>query len=139
MKKLSHGECHNPSEERYLIKRIEVVRIRPQNHAGEPIAPLIENKWKVFECTPDPKGCVVEFEDSDYVDKQRDTIYYVRALEEAIPTVNGANLRTTFDEEGNAVSTNPCFGDHRTSKLDDCLAPTNQRAWSSPIFVDLKM
>jgi hypothetical protein len=63
-------------------------------------------------------------------------LYYVRAIEEETPAVNGANLRTEFDEAGNAVKTTPCYGDYRTSFDDDCLAPAQERAWSSPIFLD---
>jgi hypothetical protein len=50
--------------------------------------------------------------------------------------VNGANLRTEFDAEGNALRTRPCYADWRTPAGDDCLAPVQERAWSSPIFVD---
>lgn len=138
LKKLSHGECYFPSDERYKIDRVEVIRIKPQNHEGEEVGPLIEDAWQVFECEPDPKGCVVEFEDPEYATAGRDTVYYVRALEEETPTVNAGNLRATYDDEGNVLETRPCYGDIRTDNKDDCLADAHQRAWSSPIYVDFE-
>ncbi len=134
--KLAKGECYNPSDERRLISRIEVIRIRPQQNANEPVSALIEDLWQVFECAPSAEGCVVEFDDKDFAAGQRDSVYYVRAIEQSTDRVNGNNLRTTFDSEGRAIKTNPCYGDYRTEKQDDCLAPVGHRAWSSPIFID---
>lgn len=136
LQKLSLGECYNPSDERYLIDRIEVVRIRPQIVQDEPVQALVEDVWRVFECEPDPSGCTVEFNDSEFSGVGRDTIYYVRAIEEPSPTINGANLRPVRDENGAVTSVNPCYGDFRIPRDDDCHALLGQRAWSSPIFVN---
>ncbi len=136
LERLCRGECYHASDTRHPIVAIEVVRIRPQAHPGEKMEDLIEDPWKRFECEPRPDGCVIRFEDSDYAESDRDVLYYARAIQEETPAVNGANLRTEFDAEGNAVRTSPCYGDYRTSFEDDCLAPVEERAWSSPIFLD---
>ncbi len=134
--RLCRGECYHPGDERHRIAAIEVVRIRPQIAAGERVDELIEDPWLHFDCPPDPTGCVFTFEDSEYPTSGRDAVYYVRALQEMTPAINGANFRTEFDAQGNAVKITPCYGNYRTDPADDCLAPVQERAWSSPIFVD---
>ena len=130
---LCRGECYRPGELRRTITSIEVIRVRPQMRPGEPVASLVEDPWLRLSCPGDPAGCTVRFDDPDF---ERDSVYYVRALEEPSPAINGANLRTEFDADGNPVRTHPCFGSYRTAPEDDCLAPVQERAWSSPIFVD---
>jgi hypothetical protein len=132
---LCGGECYNPSDERYLIDRIEVIRIRPQAHPGEPVAQLVEDPWRSFDCDGDPMGCSVEFDDGEFVASGRETVYYVRAVQEATPMINADNVRCEYDDSGQCVAVQPCYGDYRTPEEDDCLAPAEQRAWSSPIFV----
>ena len=115
---------------------IEIVRIRPRVRAGEPVEALIEDPWRRFDCPSGNHGCDVTFEDPEFPVSGRDALYYVRALQEETLAVNGANLRTEFDAAGNATRVNPCFGNHRTPEDDDCLARVQERAWSSPIFVN---
>jgi len=132
---LCHGECYNPGDERHRITHIEVVRIRPQIHPDEPVASLIDDPWRRFECPADPAGCTLEFEDPEFAAGEREAVYYVRALQEATPVVNGGLLRCEYDEQGRCVRVNPCYGDYRTPLDDDCLTDVQQRAWSSPIRV----
>jgi len=131
---LCRGECYNPGEARRLITRIEVVRVRPQVVAGEPIAPLIEDAWRTFACDPNPSGCSITFSDPDFERSGRDALYYVRAIEEPIDAINVDSLRCVYDDAGRCISVDACTGDAPAS--DDCLGETEQRAWSSPIFVE---
>ncbi len=130
---LCGGECLHPSDERRRISRIEVVRIRPQETAGEPIAPLIEDPWKVHHCRAADDGCRFVFTDSDFASSNRDAVYYVRAIEEPSQAINADNLRCDRDETGACIGVNPCDPEPFDA---ECLAETEQRAWSSPIFVD---
>jgi hypothetical protein len=116
---LCRDECYNPGERRRTVTRVEVVRIRPQVRAGEPVEGLIEDPWKVLPCNPDPAGCRVTFEDTDFPLSGRDALYYVRAVEEPSQAV---------DADGVA-----CLG---TPQEEDCLGTVEERAWSSPIYVD---
>ena len=138
LQRLCRGECYHPSDRRHTISAIEVVRVRPQREAGEAIAPLIEDPWRRFECPASESGCMIRFSDPDFASSGRSAVYYVRALQEATPAINAANLRTEFDATGRAVRTRPCFGNYRSSDEDDCLAPAFERAWSSPIYVDYR-
>jgi len=135
LQKISGGECYNPSDTRNPIERIEVIRIRPQTAAEEPIGELIEDPWKTYKCNDTGSGCEFEFEDPEYVAAGRETIYYVRALQIATPTINAAGLHCETSTDGQCATVNPCYGDLRTSAEDDCTAPASARAWSSPIYV----
>ncbi len=129
--RLCRNECNHPDDARHPITAIEVVRIRPQLYDGEEIEPRIEDPWQRFPCPPDPAGCRVTFDDPDFAGARRDTLYYVRAVQAETPEINGQPLHTEFDERGRAVSIDVC-----EPGSGDCLAPSQERAWSSPIFVD---
>ncbi len=135
LQRLCAGECYNPSDERYQITRIEVVRIRPQRSADEPVASLVEDVYRRLDCPAGKAACVVQFEDPDFVSAARDGIYYVRAIQEPTPTVNAKALRCERDEAGNCVKARPCYGDYRTPLDEDCLAEDEHRAWSSPVYL----
>lgn len=128
--RLCAGECYFPSDERHRITRIEVVRIARQMSESEPIGGLIEDPWRTLPCPPDTDVCEVEVEDPEFVTEAREILYYVRAIQEPSAAVNAGALRC--DEEG---SCNPCYGGYRTDLEDDCLSMTEERAWSSPIYV----
>ena len=133
IERLCRGECYNPSDERREITRVEVVRIWPQENGSEDVTNRIEDPWKVLQCTPSPTGCVVLFEDPDFAENGEDFLYYVRAVEEATPTIAANPLNCTRDASGSCISIDPCFG---RPDDDECLSESEQRAWSSPIFID---
>jgi hypothetical protein len=129
VERICAGECYNPGDRRRRITRIEVIRIQRQRAADEPVADLIEDPWKTIPCPEGPELCVVEFEDPSYGELGRDLLYYVRAIQEPTPTVNGGGLRCRGSE------CKPCYGNFRTPVEDDCLVDAEERAWSSPIFL----
>jgi hypothetical protein len=132
------GECDNPSDERSRITRIEVVKIRPQATPGEAMAQLIQDRYMVHECAPSADGsCTFMFEDKDYAAGSRDTLYYVKAIQEAEPMINADPLKCERDAQGKCIKVNMCWGDYRSGK-SDCTAPAEPRAWSSPIYVDYR-
>ena len=129
------GECYNPGNERNLIERIEIVRIRPQMVAGELIDTLIEDPFLVHQCEPDQNGCSFEFTDPSFSADQRDALYYARAIQEPRPTINAEPIKCTLDEEGNCIDAEICYGDYRSGD-SDCTTMKDVRAWSSPIYVN---
>ena len=132
------GECDNPSDEHAAITRIEVVKIRPQAKAGEDLAPLIQDRFIVHQCEKSADGsCTFTFTDPSYAADKRDALYYVKAIQEAQPTINADPLKCERDAAGKCVKVNLCYGDYR-SGADDCTAPAEPRAWSSPIYVDYR-
>jgi len=126
------GQCYNPGNKRRTISRIEVVRIRPQTSPDQDVAKLIEDPWKTLECVGEAT-CQATFTDPEFVGAGREFIYYARAIQAPTPAVNAAGMRCTG--EGAERTCKPCYGDYRTKYGDDCLAPNEERAWSSPIFV----
>ncbi|RIL02179.1 MAG: hypothetical protein DCC71_16720 [Proteobacteria bacterium] len=135
LERLCRGECFHPADARRRITRVEVVRIRPAEQPGEPIAERIQDPWRTIPCPGDPAGCSVEFDDPEFLAESREVLYYVRAIQEPTLTVNAGLERCTKDESGRCVDANPCYGDYRTPLSDDCAAPSEERAWSSPIYV----
>jgi hypothetical protein len=119
------GECYNPSNQRHSIKHIEVVKITPQSYSGEAISPLIQDPWKIISCQSNSE-CIVDFEDEEY---SRDSVYYVRAIQDETPAINGSLLSSREDFK-------LCKGSYKTDLDDNCLSMTNERAWSSPIYVN---
>ena len=126
IERLCLGECYHPSDTRRRIKRIEVIRVRPQISPDEEIGALIEDPWMTHACPPNAAGCSFEFEDPEYVASERGAVYYVRAIETAAPAVNGAGIQVI---DGETLRCPDDFDD------DDCLAPHEPTAWSSPIFL----
>jgi hypothetical protein len=133
------GECYFPSDRRRPITRIEVVRIRTQLFEGDEFRPLVEDPWRSFSCPGDSNGCEVEFSDPEFSTAERGASYYVRAIEATSQSIDAdplgcAGAADAEDKDaGRCISLDPCF-DRPDS--DECLAPSEQRAWSSPIFVD---
>jgi hypothetical protein len=108
----------------------------PQTSANEDVGQLIQDPWKTFVCDPDETGCTFNFQDDEFISLDREAVYYARAIQESSDTINANNLRCEYDENGICIKINPCYGDYKTSKTDDCLAPSEERAWSSPIFIN---
>ena len=80
-----------------------------------------------------PAGCQAAFTRPRVRASARDALYYVRAIEAPSPAVDANPLGCTYDAQGRCTKLDPCFG---RPDDDECLAETEERAWSSPIFVD---
>ncbi|MBW2395281.1 MAG: DUF3604 domain-containing protein [Deltaproteobacteria bacterium] len=136
MTRLCVNECHHPGEVRIPIDRIEIVRIRPGVRPGGDFTSAIEDPWRVIPCSGDPEGCRVVFDDPELTENGQEFVYYVRALQMPTPTINGDPLACERDAGGHCVRAHIC----RSNGFDqpvpaDCIAPTQERAWSSPLFV----
>ena len=138
VQKLCGGECYNPSDERLPITRIEIVRIKPQISPDEKVGNLIEDPWLVHQCDTSSEGCQFSFTDEDFVKDGRDTTYYARAIQRTTQVINADPLRCEYDETGQCVKVNLCYGDYRQDPDDQCDDPSEERAWSSPIYVNIK-
>lgn len=132
---LCGGECYRPGDTRKAISRIEVVRIRPQVRPDETIAPLIEDAWKVFDCSAQEDGCVVEFEDPQYDQQRRPALYYARIIQEKEALIAGDPFGCERDEDGQCISYSYCVGSSATPD-NNCKGEAEPRAWTSPIFLE---
>jgi len=136
IKNICKNECYNPSDTRKKISRIEVIKITPQVYLGEDVNGLIQDVWKSYDCPASSEGCEISFTDEEFETLARDSSYYVRAIQEPSASINAKNLRCTYNEKGECEKVNICNGDFKTAKEDDCLASSEERAWSSPIFIN---
>ena len=91
--------------------------------------------WKTFECEENKVSCKIRFQDEDFASDNRDATFYVRAIQEPSERINGKNLRCTYDDEGNCIETNFCYGGYKTDIEDNCISMSEERAWSSPIYL----
>ena len=132
---LCSSECYHPADERHLIERIEIIRIRPQVNVGEAIGDLIDDPFLVHECSPNSSGCEFSFTDSGFARAGRDSLYYARAIQEPRPTINGTPIKCELDAQGNCIRAEICYGDYRSGE-SDCLSAQDVRAWSSPIYLN---
>jgi hypothetical protein len=132
---LCGGECYRPGDRRKAIRRIEITRVRPQASAGEAMAPLIEHRWRLFDCPVAGEGCIIEFDDPDYAGAGRAALYYARVIQEAEPLIGGDPFGCEYDGEGNCIRRNYCIGE-RATRDENCTAPAEPRAWTSPIFLE---
>ena len=135
--RLCMNECFHPGDSRRKITRVEVVRIRPQMDPAEDPAALVEDPWRVLPCDDSGDGCRVTFEDPEYAGQGREFLYYVRAIQEPTPAVNGAGAKCLErDATGRCLRHELCSGTGYAGEgpVDDCLAPVEERAWSSPIW-----
>ena len=135
IKKYCHGECYNPTDQRYLIKKVDVIKIEPQVKAGEDLSKLVRDPYRTFTCQPDPAGCKVTFTDEAYATRGRPAVYYVRVHQEPTPQFNAGTLRCQKDAAGKCVKIKPCPTGFRGLN-DTCLVKDAERAWSSPIYLD---
>ena len=135
IEKICAGECYNPSSERQKITRIEIIKITPQIDPSESVDNLIIDPWLSLPCSNNSNGCEVRFEDKDFLEGNRQALYYARAIQEPTDTINGNALKCTYDKEGNCIEVNPCYGDYRIDEDNQCITKVEHRAWSSPIFV----
>ena len=134
---LCMNECFHPGDRRHRISRVEVVRIRPQMDPAEDPAELIEDPWKVLPCPEDGGGCRVAFDDPEYVGQGREFLYYVRAIQEPTGAVNGAAapcLERADDGRCLRLAFCPGTAHAGSGAVEDCVAPVEERAWSSPIW-----
>jgi hypothetical protein len=133
---LCGGECYQPDgSRRKAITGIEIVRIRPQLTPDEAVAPLVEDRWQVFECPGLGEGCTIEFDDPDYATGGRSTLYYARVIQAPELLIVGDPFGCEYDAAGQCIKRNYCVGENAQPDMN-CRSEAEPRAWTSPIFVE---
>ena len=136
IERLCLNECYNPTNERNLIDRIEVIKIIPTENL-DALDNAIQDPWLVFDCNDTGQGCLVSFEDKQFTKDKVSSVYYIRAIQEESLAVGGDPLRCEYNEKGECIKIKPCYASGpEFEPSDDCLAPIGERAWSSPIFLN---
>ena len=136
IERLCLNECYNPTNERNLIDRIEVIKIIPTENL-DALDNAIQDPWLVFDCNDTGQGCLVSFEDKQFTKDKVSSVYYIRAIQEESMAVGGDPLRCEYNEKGECIKIKPCYASGpEFEPSDDCLAPIGERAWSSPIFLN---
>ncbi|MFK7977447.1 MAG: DUF3604 domain-containing protein [Halioglobus sp.] len=138
---LCRNECYHPAEEAHAIERLEIVKVLPavageiagQIAGQEETADLIKDPWRVAYCEKAATQCEAEFVDTAFVREGREAAYYARVIQTATPTIQGDPLQCELDEEGRCTKTQLCLNEGQDN---DCLSMAEQRAWSSPIYVE---
>jgi hypothetical protein len=136
IERLCLNECYNPTNERNLIDRIEVIKITPTEKL-DALDNAIQDPWLIFDCNDTGQGCLISFEDKQFTKDKVSSVYYIRAIQEESLAVGGDPLRCEYNEEGECIKIKPCYASGpEFEPSDDCLAPIGERAWSSPIFLN---
>ena len=136
IERLCLNECYNPTNERNLIDRIEVIKITPTEKL-DALDNAIQDPWLIFDCNDTGQGCLISFEDKQFTKDKVSSVYYIRAIQEESLAVGGDPLRCEYNENGECIKIKPCYASGpEFEPSDDCLAPIGERAWSSPIFLN---
>ena len=78
----------------------------------------------------------IRFSDREFQRNGRDSVYYVRAIEEPSLRVNGDNLRWSMMIREIVLKSTSVMAATSLIKKDDCVSLSEERAWSSPIYVN---
>ena len=73
--------------------------------------------------------------DEQFEGSSREIVYYVRAVQEPTAAINASGLDCELDQNGRCIKVNLC-GDSKGKGSGDCLSLTEERAWSSPIYLN---
>ena len=132
--KVCFGECYFPTDQRYRIVKIDLVKVQPRRTPDEPLEKLIHDPLDTYVCESGLEECVATFRDPDFITEGRAAAYYVRVYQEPTPQFNAGNLRCMAGASGPCETIRPCEEGFDNGE-DTCMTAAPEMAWSSPIFV----